>query len=203
MFKLPELGYDYDAVEPYIDAKTMEIHHSKHHNGFVMNLNSILEKVGKIHSTDVSSILENIHDFPEEFQTLIRNNAGGYSNHTLYFRTLRPGNKDNLFEKFKDDINTAFGSLDVLKANLKDTAMKIFGSGWAWLVLCPDSGLKVISMPNQDSPLMKSYKPILGIDVWEHAYYLKYQNRRIEYVDAFLKGLNWEEVSKIYNEANN
>lgn len=203
MFKLPELGYNYDAVEPYIDAKTMEIHHSKHHNGFVMNLNSIFEKMGKSHLKDVSSILKNIHDFPDEFQTPIRNNAGGYSNHTLYFRSLKPGNKSNLLEKFENDVNTAFGSLDVLKASLKDTAMKIFGSGWAWLVLCPDSGLNVISMPNQDSPLMKSYKPILGIDVWEHAYYLKYQNRRIEYVDAFLKALNWEEVSKIYNEANN
>ncbi|WKC77731.1 superoxide dismutase [Borreliella turdi] len=203
MFKLPELGYNYDAVEPYIDAKTMEIHHSKHHNGFVMNLNSIFEKMGKSHLKDVSSILKNIQDFPDEFQTLIRNNAGGYSNHTLYFRTLKPGNKSNLLENFKNDVNIAFGSLDVLKANLKDTAMKVFGSGWAWLVLCPDSKLKVISMPNQDSPLMKSYKPILGIDVWEHAYYLKYQNRRIEYVDAFLKALNWEEVSKIYNEANN
>lgn len=203
MFKLPELGYNYDAVEPYIDAKTMEIHHSKHHNGFVMNLNSIFEKMGKSHLKDVSSILKNIHDFPDEFQTPIRNNAGGYLNHTLYFRSLKPGNKSNLLEKFENDVNTAFGSLDVLKSSLKDTAMKIFGSGWAWLVLCPDSGFKVISMPNQDSPLMKSYKPILGIDVWEHAYYLKYQNRRIEYVDAFLKALNWEEVSKIYNEANN
>lgn len=203
MFKLPELGYNYDAVEPYIDAKTMEIHHSKHHNGFVINLNSILEKMGKSHLEDVSNILINIHDFPDEFQTPIRNNAGGYSNHTLYFRTLKPGNKSNLLEKFENDINVTFGSLDVLKASLKDTAMKIFGSGWAWLVLCSDSGLKVISMPNQDSPLMKSYKPVLGIDVWEHAYYLKYQNRRIEYVDAFLKALNWEEVSKIYNEAHN
>ncbi len=202
MFKLPELGYNYDAVEPYIDAKTMEIHHSKHHNGFVMNLNSIFEKWEKSFKRRVKHI-KNIHDFPDEFQTPIRNNAGGYSNHTLYFRSLKPGNKSNLLEKFENDVNTAFGSLDVLKASLKDTAMKIFGSGWAWLVLCPDSGLKVISMPNQDSPLMKSYKPILGIDVWEHAYYLKYQNRRIEYVDAFLKALNWEEVSKIYNEASN
>ncbi|AHH13652.1 superoxide dismutase [Borrelia hermsii] len=200
MFKLPELDYAYDALEPYIDAKTMEIHHTKHHNAYTANLNSVLEKTEINYSKDIESILKNIQRFPKEFQTAIRNNAGGYSNHILYFRILKPGNKNNILENFEEHVNSTFGSLDNLKMVLKDSAMSIFGSGWAWLVLHANRELQVISRPNQDSPLMEDYKPILGIDVWEHAYYLKYQNRRVEYIDAFFKALNWEEVSRVYNE---
>ncbi|AHH03112.1 Superoxide dismutase [Borrelia nietonii YOR] len=200
MFKLPELDYAYDALDPYIDAKTMEIHHTKHHNAYTANLNSVLEKTEINYSKDIESILKNIQRFPKEFQTAIRNNAGGYSNHILYFRILKPGNKNNILENFEEHVNSTFGSLDNLKMVLKDSAMSIFGSGWAWLVLHANRELQVISRPNQDSPLMEDYKPILGIDVWEHAYYLKYQNRRVEYIDAFFKALNWEEVSRVYNE---
>ncbi len=200
MFKLPELSYAYDALEPYIDAQTMEIHHSKHHNAYTVNLNSVLEKTELNCSKDIESILKNIHRFPKEFQATIRNNAGGYSNHNLYFRTLKPGSKDNILESFEEHVNMTFGSLDNLKVALKESAMSIFGSGWAWLVLHANRELQVISRSNQDSPLMEDYKPILGIDVWEHAYYLKYQNRRVEYIDAFFKALNWEEVSRVYNE---
>lgn len=200
VFKLPELGYAYDVLEPYIDAKTMEIHHSKHHNAYTVNLNSVLEKTEINYSQDIESILKNIQRFPKEFQAAIRNNAGGYSNHTLYFRILRPGNKDNILENFEEHVNATFGSLDNLKMALRDAAISIFGSGWAWLVLHASKELQIISRQNQDSPLMEDYKPILGIDVWEHAYYLKYQNRRVEYIDAFFKVLNWEEVSRVYNE---
>ncbi|AHH06222.1 Superoxide dismutase [Borrelia crocidurae DOU] len=200
MFKLPELGYSYDALEPYIDAKTMEIHHSKHHNAYTVNLNSVLEKTKVNCSYDIESILKNIQRFPIAFQKVVKNNAGGYANHNLYFRTLKPGNKDNILKNFEEHVNATFGSLDNLKVALKDLAVSIFGSGWAWLVLYANRELQVISRPNQDSPLMEDYKPILGIDVWEHAYYLKYQNRRAEYIDAFFKTLNWEEISRIYNE---
>ncbi|AYE36718.1 superoxide dismutase [Borrelia turcica IST7] len=200
MFKLPELGYAYDAVEPYIDARTMEIHHSKHHNAYTVNLNSALEKTEINYSKDIESILKNIQRFPQELQTPIRNNGGGYVNHNMYFRILRPGNKDNILENFEEHVNTTFGNLDKLKMALKDSAMKIFGSGWAWLVLHGKRELQIITRVNQDSPLMEDYDPILGIDVWEHAYYLKYQNRRVDYLDAFFKALNWEEVSRVYNE---
>ncbi|AWG43205.1 superoxide dismutase [Candidatus Borreliella tachyglossi] len=200
MFKLPELGYTYDALEPYIDIRTMEIHHTKHHNAYMVNLNSALEKTNINYFKDIENILKNIHRFPEEFQGVIRNNAGGYSNHILYFRILKPGNKDNILKNFEEEVKAIFGNLDNLKMALKDSAMKIFGSGWTWLVLHANKELQVISTPNQDSPLMGDYKPILGIDVWEHAYYLKYQNRRVDYLDAFFKVLNWEEVSRVYNE---
>lgn len=200
VFKLPELGYAYDSLEPYIDAKTMEIHHSKHHNAYTVNLNSVLEKTEINYSQDIESILKNIQRFPKEFQPAIKNNAGGYSNHNLYFRTLKPGNRKNILGNFEEHVNATFGGLDNLKIVLKDSAMSIFGSGWAWLVIYANKELQVISRSNQDSPLMEGYKPILGIDVWEHAYYLKYQNKRGEYIDAFFKVLNWEEVSRVYNE---
>ncbi|WP_024654104.1 superoxide dismutase [Borrelia persica] len=200
MFKLPELGYTYDALEPYIDAKTMEVHHTKHHNAYTVNLNSVLDQVKINYSHDIENILKNIQRFPAEFQKIVRNNAGGYVNHNLYFRTLKPGNKDNILKNFEEHVISTFGSLENLKVALKNLAVSIFGSGWAWLVLYANKELQVISKPNQDSPLMEDYKPILGIDVWEHAYYLKYQNRRADYVDAFFKALNWEEVSRIYNE---
>ncbi|UGQ15851.1 superoxide dismutase [Borrelia sp. RT5S] len=201
VFKLPELGYAYDALEPYIDARTVELHHSKHHNAYTVNLNSALEKAEMNYSKDIESILKNIQRFPQELQTTIRNNGGGYANHDMYFRVLRPGNGDNILESFEEHVNTTFGSLDGLKVALKDSAMKIFGSGWAWLVIHAKKELQIVTRPNQDSPLMEGYKPVLGIDVWEHAYYLKYQNRRADYLDAFFKVLNWEEVSRVYNEA--
>ncbi|BCR21593.1 superoxide dismutase [Borrelia sp. HM] len=200
MFQLPELGYNYDALEPYIDTETMKLHHTKHHNAYTMNLNSVLEKTEINYSRDIESILKNIHRFPKELQTAIRNNAGGYSNHNMYFRILKPGNKDNILKNFADHVNSTFGNLDNLKISLKNSAMNIFGSGWAWLVLHTNKELQIISRTNQDSPLMEDYKPILGIDVWEHAYYLKYQNRRAEYIDGLFKALNWEEISRVYNE---
>lgn len=200
MFKLPELGYDYDALEPYIDADTIKFHHTKHHNAYTVNLNSVLEKTEINYSEDIESILKNIQRFPKELRAAIRNNAGGYSNHNVYFRTLKPGNKDNILKNFEEHLNGTFGNLDNLKMVLKDSAMNIFGSGWAWLVLHANKELQIISRPNQDSPLMENYKPILGIDVWEHAYYLRYQNRRAEYIDALFKAFNWEEISRVYNE---
>ncbi|UER68001.2 superoxide dismutase [Borrelia sp. BU AG58] len=200
MFKLPELGYAYDALEPYIDAMTVEIHHSKHHNAYTVNLNSALETAEINYFKDIESILKNIQRFPQELQTAVRNNGGGYANHGMYFRVLRPGNRDNVLENFEEHVNATFGSLDKLKMLLKDSAMKIFGSGWAWLVLHAKKELQIVTRANQDSPLMEDYKPILGVDVWEHAYYLKYQNRRADYLDAFFKVLNWEEVSRVYNE---
>jgi len=190
MFKLPDLGYDFAALEPYIDAKTMEIHHDKHHATYVTKLNEALEKAPDWHDKSVEEILKDIKSVPEEIRTAVQNNGGGHHNHTMFWETMRPGGSKELPEA----IIKTFGNLEDFKTKFTETAVGRFGSGWAWLV---DNGgkLEIYSTANQDSPLMEGKTPILGLDVWEHAYYLKYQNRRPEYIEAWWNVVNWDVVS--------
>ena len=195
-YKLPELPYSYDALAPYIDASTMEIHHTKHHQGYVNKLNTALEESG-IEGTDLNSLFGKI----SKLSTAIRNNGGGHYNHCLFWTILTP-NGSELSAKLSEAIDTTFGSLDDLKASFSNAAATRFGSGWAWLIVDADGNLKVTSTPNQDNPLMDTAPdqgtPILGLDVWEHAYYLNYQNNRPEYIDAFWNLVDWKEVEKRY-----
>ena len=198
-FKLPELGYAYDALEPHIDAKTMEIHHSKHHAGYTNNLNKAIEGT----DLDKQSIEEILHNLDLN-NAPVRNNGGGFYNHTLFWTVMNPNNKGRLSGKLRDEIEKTFGSVDAFKDLFAKAAQTRFGSGWAWLVV-NDGKLEVCSTPNQDNPLMPDVgckgTPILGLDVWEHAYYLKFQNRRPEYIQAFFKVINWNEVERRYDEA--
>jgi len=196
-YELPPLTYPYDALEPYIDKMTMEIHHTKHHQGYVNNLNSALEKYPEFHNLELEEILKNLNLLPEEIRTSVRNNGGGHANHTLFWEIMKPGGSQPQGEILKA-INEVFGSFENFKNLFSETALKHFGSGWAWLVLTPDKKLKVYSLPNQDNPLMNGDLPIMGLDVWEHAYYLKYQNRRNEYIQAWWNVVNWEKIEEIY-----
>ncbi|HSX17776.1 MAG TPA: superoxide dismutase [Candidatus Saccharimonadales bacterium] len=191
MFKLPDLGYSFDALEPYIDAKTMEIHHDKHHAAYVTKLNEALEKHSDLQNKKIEELLTDIKNIPEDIKTAVQNNAGGHHNHTLFWESMKPGDSSAVPEA----ITKTFGSLDDFKAKLTEAATGRFGSGWAWLVKNDDK-LEVYSTANQDSPLMDSKTPILGLDVWEHAYYLKYQNRRPDYIDAWWNVVNWDAVSQ-------
>jgi Fe-Mn family superoxide dismutase len=195
-YKLPELPYSYDALAPYIDATTMEIHHTKHHQGYVNKLNAALEEAG-IEGTDLNSLFGKI----SKLSTGIRNNGGGHFNHCLFWTILTP-NGSEVPTTLAEAIDKTFGSLDELKTSFSNAAATRFGSGWAWLIVDADGNLKVTSTPNQDNPLMDTAPdqgtPILGLDVWEHAYYLNYQNKRPEYIDAFWNLVDWKEVEKRY-----
>lgn len=193
-FTLPELKFNTDALEPHIDKATMEIHHQKHHGAYISNLNKALEDQDAFADWSIEKILGNLDQIPEAIRGAVRNNGGGHYNHTLFWETLAPaGSSKDMSDAFKSKIESAFGSVDAFKAAFKDAALKRFGSGWAWLVL--DQGtLKIVSTPNQDAPLSDGYKELLGIDVWEHAYYLNYQNKRADYIDAFWHVVNWETV---------
>ena len=194
MFKLPELGYDYAALEPYIDTQTMEIHHGKHHAGYVEKLNAALEKYPDLQNKKIEELLTGIKNIPEDIHTAVQNNGGGHHNHTLFWEVMKPGGSQNVLEA----INKTFGSLDEFKAKMTEAAIGRFGSGWAWLVK-NGMQLEVYSTANQDSPLMEDKVPILGLDVWEHAYYLKYQNRRPEYVENWWSVVNWSVVAERLN----
>lgn len=191
MFTLPELGYSFDALEPYIDAKTMEIHHDKHHAAYVEKLNAALEKYPDLKNNKIEELLTDIKDIPEAIRTAVQNNGGGHYNHTLFWGSMIPGGSKNVPEA----IAKTFGNLEVFKAKMTEAATSRFGSGWAWLV--KNGGkLEVYSTANQDSPLMEGKDPILGLDVWEHAYYLKYQNRRPDYISAWWQVVNWSVVQE-------
>ncbi len=198
-YKLPELPYSYDALAPYIDARTMEIHHTKHHQGYVNKLNAALEEA-EIEGTDLNTLLGKI----STLSVAIRNNGGGHYNHSLFWTILTP-NGTEMPATLSEAIDKTFGSLDELKTNFSKAAATRFGSGWAWLIVDADGNLKVTSTPNQDNPLMDTAEdqgtPILGLDVWEHAYYLNYQNKRPEYIDAFWNLVDWKEVEKRYLDA--
>ncbi|HLR74487.1 MAG TPA: superoxide dismutase [Virgibacillus sp.] len=199
-FELPELPYDYDALEPTIDKETMNIHHTKHHNTYVTNLNGALEGHQDLQGKSLEDLISNLDALPEDIRTAVRNNGGGHANHSLFWKVLSPNGGGNPSGELADKINEKFGSLDKFKEEFEQAAATRFGSGWAWLVL--DNGeLKVTSTPNQDSPIMEGQAPLLGLDVWEHAYYLKYQNRRPDYAKEFWNVVNWDEVEKNYNEA--
>ena len=200
-FTLPDLPYDYDALEPHIDAKTMEIHHDRHHKAYVDNANAALAGT-EWEKRPVEQVLIEIDVMPEEKRAAVRNNAGGHANHTLFWEIMGPNGGGEPTGDLKAAIDDTFESFDALKTLMNDTGVKRFGSGWSWLVY-DGTGLAVYSTPNQDSPSLKDFDdvPLLGIDVWEHAYYLKYQNKRPDYLAAWWNVVNWDEVARRYAEA--
>ncbi|MBC7794634.1 MAG: superoxide dismutase [Clostridia bacterium] len=200
-FKLPELGYSYDAVEPNIDAMTMEIHHSKHHNTYVTNLNKALESHPELQKQEIEQLIKNINALPSDIQTPVRNNGGGHHNHSLFWQWLQPGGAKAPIGKLAEAITKKFGDFDKLKTQFTEAATKRFGSGWAWLVVDGKGELEVTSTANQDSPVMEGKVPVLGLDVWEHAYYLKFQNKRPDYITAFWSAANWDVAGKLYDTA--
>ncbi len=198
---LPSLPYAYNALEPYIDAQTMEIHHTKHHAAYVNNLNAALEKYPELQSVSLESLLRHINSVPEDIRTAVRNNGGGHSNHSLFWTWMGPNAGGAPSGELADALNRAFGSFDAFKEQFTKAATTRFGSGWAWLALPAFGKLVVYSTANQDSPYMDGYTPILGLDVWEHAYYLKYQNRRPEYIQNWWNVVNWAAVADSYAKA--
>lgn len=202
MLKQIELKYNFDALEPYIDELTMTTHYTKHHATYTNNLNAALEKVPELSTSSIEDILRKLPDIPDEaLRTAIRNNGGGFYNHNLYFETLLPGGSKHPEGDLAKRIEQDFGDVDTLKEKLTAAAATRFGSGWAWLSTNNKGELKVSSSPNQDNPIMESigeWVPILGIDVWEHAYYLKYKNLRADYIKAFLEAVNWDVVAEHY-----
>ena len=199
-FTLPKLGYAYDALEPHIDARTMEIHHTKHHNGYTNKLNAAIEGTD-LAEESIEDILQNLNTS----NTGLRNNGGGYWNHKLFWEILNPEDRGRLSGELLDAVNTAFGSKDAMVEQFSKAAATRFGSGWAWLCVHPGGKVEICSSANQDNPMMPGIgcggTPIMGLDVWEHAYYLNYQNRRPDYINAFFNVVNWEEVSRRFNEA--
>jgi Fe-Mn family superoxide dismutase len=199
MFKLPDLGYSFDALEPYIDAKTMEIHHGKHHATYVEKLNAALQGHPDLQKMDIVELITNLGKVPEDIRTAVRNNAGGHANHSFFWTIMSPDGGGDPKGKLAEAINKEFGGFDDFKGKFKEAAVGRFGSGWAWLCI-QDGKLHICSTPNQDSTVMenKSHAPLLGLDVWEHAYYLKYQNKRPDYVDAWWHVVNWEQAEKYF-----
>ena len=198
-FELPPLPYDYAALEPHIDEQTMRLHHDKHHQAYVDNANKALAGT-QWESSSVESVLAELDAMPEEIRTTVRNNAGGHANHTLFWEIMNPDGGGEPEGDLKAGIDDTFGSVDELKALVNDGGVKRFGSGWTWLVH-DGTGLAVYSTPNQDSPVMQSDEPLLGIDVWEHAYYLSYQNRRPEYLEIWWNCVHWAEVARRFEQA--
>ena len=194
-YDLPPLPYDYDALEPHIDEETMRIHHDKHHATYVTKLNGALEGHANLASKSIDDLVANLASVPEAIRGAVRNNGGGHANHTMFWQVMAPGGGGAPTGKVADAINGAFGSYGGFTEKLAAAAATRFGSGWAWLIDAGDT-LTIESTPNQDTPVMEGRKPILGIDVWEHAYYLKYQNRRPDYVAAWLNVINWDEVNR-------
>ena len=200
-FELPPLPYAEDALEPNIDARTMSIHHDKHHAGYTKKLNAALEGHDDWASRDIDDILRNIDDVPETIRTAVRQNGGGYANHSLFWKVMSPNGGGEPSGELAQAINQAFGSFEDFQENFSSTAGSRFGSGWGWLVVTGDGNLAVYSTPNQDSPYMQGDTPILGIDVWEHAYYLHYQNRRGDYIESWWNTVDWNQVAENYKAA--
>ena len=201
-FTLPKLSYKYDALEPFIDAKTMEIHYTKHHQAYIDKLNAAV-KGTKYEKQDLKETLMDVDSLPEKIRNAVINHGGGHVNHSLFWELLNPNHKKSEKQpkgKLFNEIEETFGSFDDFKKKFSEAALSRFGSGWAWLIV-NDGELEVISTPNQDSPLMDNKIPILGLDVWEHAYYLKYQNKRAEYIEAFFNIINWNKVEDLYEES--
>ena len=200
-FTLPKLPYAYDALEPYIDAQTMQIHHDKHHQAYVDNLNKAVASDAALSKLSVDELLERLDTLPAAIRTAVRNQGGGHANHSLFWLTLSPAAKSGKpAGGLASALNRSFGGQDKFEEKLQAAALGVFGSGWAWLSVDRGKGLVLDSAPNQDSPLLAGKRPLLGIDVWEHAYYLKYQNRRADYLKAILKVVNWDFVSARYEE---
>ncbi|HAX03537.1 MAG: superoxide dismutase [Tenericutes bacterium GWC2_34_14] len=198
-YTLPKLNYAYDALEPFIDARTMEIHYTKHHQAYITNLNAALEKHPELNLT-LEAMLKDLSKVPQDIRGAVQNNGGGHFNHTFFWTLLKVNNGQSPKGALLNAINQAFGSFDAFKEAFATAAKTRFGSGWAWLIVTADKHLKVVSTPNQDTPLTEG-TPILGLDVWEHAYYLNYQNRRPDYVSAFFNVINWDVVEDLFKKA--
>ncbi|MBY0109649.1 MAG: superoxide dismutase [Candidatus Babeliaceae bacterium] len=194
MFKLPELPYVFDALEPYIDARTMEIHYTGHHAAYVKNLNDTLKDYPELQDKSLTDLLCDLNALPEKIRTSVRNNAGGDYNHTFFWPLMTKNAVLGPLEKSAQGINKTFGSFEQFQKQFNDAAKSRFGSGWAWLVVNKQSNLEVTSTANQDCPISQGQEPILGLDVWEHAYYLKYQNKRVDYIQAWWHVVNWQQV---------
>jgi superoxide dismutase, Fe-Mn family len=199
-YQLPDLPYDYSALEPHIDARTMEIHHTKHHQAYINNANDALQGHDELQRLDVEQLLRRIDSVPEDIRTKIRNNAGGHANHSLFWKIMGPNAGGEPGGAIGDAIRSAFGDFGSFRDKFASAAKGRFGSGWAWLVVGGGGKVEVTDTANQDSPLMSGQTPILGLDVWEHAYYLKYQNKRPDYIDAWWNVVNWEEVGRRFEQ---
>jgi superoxide dismutase, Fe-Mn family len=199
--QLPDLPYPHNALEPHIDERTMQIHHGKHHNAYVTNLNNALEGHSDLQSKSAEELVRDLDSVPESIRTAVRNNGGGHVNHTMFWEIMSPNGGGEPTGELAEAINQTFGSFDEFKAKLKAAAVGQFGSGWAWLCINPSGELHVHGTPNQDNPMSQGHHPILGVDVWEHAYYLKYQNLRPDYVDAWWNVVDWNAVNERYKKA--
>jgi len=195
-FEVPALPYAYDALEPHIDEATMHLHHDKHHQAYVTNLNAALDKHPELAGKSPEQLLKDLNAIPEDIKAAVRNNGGGHVNHTMFWEIMKPGGGGEPTGPLRNAINSTFGSVDALKTAVNDAGVKRFGSGWTWLVKSADGKLAVVSTANQDNPMSEGHTPLLGNDVWEHAYYLKYNNRRPEYLAAWWNTVNWDAVSK-------
>ena len=200
-YELPPLPYPFAALEPHIDARTMEIHHDKHHQTYITNANNALKDYPELAAKPVEELLSNLGAIPESIRTVVRNNAGGHANHSFFWKTLGPNAGGSPKGKLAEAINSTFGSFDQFKEKFQAAGAGRFGSGWAWLVVNKQGKLEITSTANQDNPISDGLKPVLGVDVWEHAYYLLYQNRRPDYLKAFWNVVNWDEVGKYYDAA--
>ncbi|SFS73658.1 superoxide dismutase [Paenibacillus sp. 453mf] len=200
-FKLPALPYANDALEPHIDAQTMEIHHDRHHNTYVTNLNAALESAPELQEKSLEDLLADLNSVPESIRTAVRNNGGGHYNHSLFWEIIGPNGGGAPTGDIAAAIDSELGGYDKFKEDFAKAATTRFGSGWAWLVVGKDGKLAITSTPNQDSPVFEGLTPVLGLDIWEHAYYLKYQNKRPDYIGAFWNVINWDEVNKRYAAA--
>lgn len=199
-FELPPLPYDYSALEPAIDTQTMQLHHDKHHAAYVTNLNNALQGLTQFDGKTVEDILRHMSDVPENVRTAVQNNGGGHANHSMFWQIMKPNGGGEPTGALADAINSTFGSFDQFKTTFNDNGVKRFGSGWTWLVIDQQGKLQALSTANQDSPLMSGMFPVMGNDVWEHAYYLKYQNRRPEYLGAWWGVVNWDEVARRFQQ---
>lgn len=200
-YQLPDLPYAYNALEPNIDAQTMEIHYSKHHKGYVDKLNAAIDNHPELASKDINTLLSDLNSLPEDIRTAVRNNGGGHANHSIFWPCMSPDGGGEPDGVLADAIKSAFGDFESFKDKFSDAAATRFGSGWAWLCLDSKGSLVVTSTPNQDNPVSDGLKPILGLDVWEHAYYLNYQNRRPDYISAWWNVVNWSQVASNFENA--
>jgi Fe-Mn family superoxide dismutase len=200
-FELEPLPYAYNALEPYIDEETMHLHHDKHAQAYVNNLNAAIQNAPEFGNIDIEDLMRRINEVPENIRVAVRNNGGGHANHSMFWKIMTPNGGGNPTGPIADAINQAFGSFDAFKAAFNDAGLKRFGSGWTWLVADQNGKLSVISTANQDSPLMDGLYPIMGNDVWEHAYYLKYKNMRGDYLNAWWNVVNWDEINRRYQKA--